>query len=766
VDVQWFWEYNAHEPVNGYFAAGAGYFCELTVTLERNFTPKMLRGTVDTPLGYRVFNYFDGNVKWPEHQTGLKLDQVTTTETGLYQITLRSRVYSKTYKPDSVITDVSITGLTEPALGQTPTVAGAKAPDGAPYSVLVGLWNVETHDGFRNADVFVAQAKHQVTFLLQADEGYFFPGLAQTDFDVTINGKPGYLLRVMEGLAVVGMEFDPLDGELIPVDTISVTNLPEPAFGKHTNYDGVELGAPNQYYLDWQYWYPYGNDTCSPNDYFKPGVPYTAYMTICPEPGYTFTYSEDMNITVNGRKLSYAAPVGAAPDQPMGLPAAPNDDVTGGFGLWPGARMVSAFLDFPALTEDDHVTVDSLAVETRGFYNVDLPYMPSETESVFSFNASFSGPVESYSDPTWYLRTGEDMIEWTDPFSAENGSNYILSFRVKLLPGCVANEDLYLYVDDQRIPHSSELEVNSFDAHFDLEYDDENDRTVVRVFLPRSLQCLVTYDPGNGEAPTRAYCPNGEAPTRPSEDPTREGLTFKGWYKDETNSYPCSFTDQIDNDITLYARWEISHAQVYLQRYPVVGKHFEAGMDACYSPTEGARIDPEYAGWYDPQNRLWLINLCPPIVEGVTFQFRVTMFLDDNVDLAESFTARIDRKNATVSRRGDNSVGFYVEWVAEPVTVISHVDITDVVEPQAGAVATGSFTAPAGLAFDTIAGGVMWKDLETGDPLRNGVDVFQADHRYKGSLRFCAEDDSYLLSDDLTATVNGMPARVSIEPNY
>lgn len=66
----------------------------------------------------------------------------------------------------------------------------------------------------------------------------------------------------------------------------------------------------------------------------------------------------------------------------------------------------------------------------------------------------------------------------------------------------------------------------------------------------------VTFDSRGGTdvpAQTRQY---GELLNLP-EDPTREGYTFTGWYRDSVCYEPWNLeTDTIETDMTLYAGWE------------------------------------------------------------------------------------------------------------------------------------------------------------------------------------------------------------------
>lgn len=74
----------------------------------------------------------------------------------------------------------------------------------------------------------------------------------------------------------------------------------------------------------------------------------------------------------------------------------------------------------------------------------------------------------------------------------------------------------------------------------------------------RALQngdCTVTFKTDNGQADVTTRGPLGGKAVRPA-DPTKDGLTFAGWYKDEACTQIWRFaTDAVAGDTTLYAKW-------------------------------------------------------------------------------------------------------------------------------------------------------------------------------------------------------------------
>lgn len=82
--------------------------------------------------------------------------------------------------------------------------------------------------------------------------------------------------------------------------------------------------------------------------------------------------------------------------------------------------------------------------------------------------------------------------------------------------------------------------------------------TIINVTFEQN-NCYVTFDlnGGTGNQPAQQEVTKGGKVTQPTPDPTRAGYTFDGWYKEPacTNAWNFS-TDVVNQDITLYAKWE------------------------------------------------------------------------------------------------------------------------------------------------------------------------------------------------------------------
>ena len=70
-------------------------------------------------------------------------------------------------------------------------------------------------------------------------------------------------------------------------------------------------------------------------------------------------------------------------------------------------------------------------------------------------------------------------------------------------------------------------------------------------------QFIVTFESNEGSAVPQQLVYDGELATLPDPAPTKEGHTFDGWFADEGLETSFDFDeDAIDDDTTIYAKWE------------------------------------------------------------------------------------------------------------------------------------------------------------------------------------------------------------------
>ena len=108
----------------------------------------------------------------------------------------------------------------------------------------------------------------------------------------------------------------------------------------------------------------------------------------------------------------------------------------------------------------------------------------------------------------------------------------------------------------------------------------------------------VTFDTKGGSTVPVENVLNGQKATKPA-DPTREGYTFGGWYKEEAYVNPYDFATSVQNALTLYAKWTIN-------QYTITFKPENGGKDttitqdygtAVTAPANPTKTGYTFAGW-------------------------------------------------------------------------------------------------------------------------------------------------------------------------
>ena len=68
-------------------------------------------------------------------------------------------------------------------------------------------------------------------------------------------------------------------------------------------------------------------------------------------------------------------------------------------------------------------------------------------------------------------------------------------------------------------------------------------------------KCKITFDSRGGSEVENQYVLPGEKATEPDPQPTKEDYTFGGWYTDEELTVPFDFDTAINENTTIYAKW-------------------------------------------------------------------------------------------------------------------------------------------------------------------------------------------------------------------
>ncbi|MGM9838373.1 MAG: InlB B-repeat-containing protein [Paludibacteraceae bacterium] len=177
--------------------------------------------------------------------------------------------------------------------------------------------------------------------------------------------------------------------------------------------------------------------------------------------------------------------------------------------------------------------------------------------------------VEGLAQSEWKIKGTFDG--WTDHNFTENGDNtcsytYDLTNETandKFQFVIYSGDTYYKGVDFTSSQPSATLKNQGNDAKITITTPGQYTFTwnyetkVLTVTYPGSTSTTYTVtfnDNGHGTAPASQTVNSGEKATKPA-DPTAEGYTFGGWYKEAACTTAYDFNTAVTKDITLYAQW-------------------------------------------------------------------------------------------------------------------------------------------------------------------------------------------------------------------
>ena len=105
--------------------------------------------------------------------------------------------------------------------------------------------------------------------------------------------------------------------------------------------------------------------------------------------------------------------------------------------------------------------------------------------------------------------------------------------------------------------------------------------------------------------------------------PTREGHQFLGWFTDQTFETPFNFNQAIDEDITLYARWQINTYQVrFIGVTPTIPVETVNYGSRIPQPSAPPKDGYRFVGWYLDSSYQNPVNFSQRVEENITIYAR------------------------------------------------------------------------------------------------------------------------------------------------
>ena len=125
----------------------------------------------------------------------------------------------------------------------------------------------------------------------------------------------------------------------------------------------------------------------------------------------------------------------------------------------------------------------------------------------------------------------------------------------------------------------------------------------VRWFEGDAAVHTVTFDPRGGTPGYEQYIKDGESAVKPAKDPTREGYTFGGWFRDVDGKIPFNFADAITDDLIVYAYWYEGDVQTWNVKFESNGGTSVADQivldgKAPIKPDNPTKDGASFLGWY------------------------------------------------------------------------------------------------------------------------------------------------------------------------
>ncbi|WP_127137614.1 BspA family leucine-rich repeat surface protein [Flagellimonas oceanensis] len=244
----------------------------------------------------------------------------------------------------------------------------------------------------------------------------------------------------------------------------------------------------------------------------------------------------------------------------------------------------------------------------------------------------------------------------------------------------------------------------------------------------------VSFDTGEGSTVEDQIVEEGGTAIRP-EDPTRDGYSFEGWYKDEALTTAFDFTTEVTEDLTLYAKWEIITYTITFdtgEGSAVEDQIVEHGGTAT-RPEDPIRDGFSFEGWFTEQELTTEFDFATEVIEDLTLYAKweeiITYTVSFDTDEGSAVEDQIVEEGGTATRPEDPTRdGYSFEgWFTEQA-LTTEFDFTTEVTEDLTLYAKWEEIITYTVSFDTDEGSAVEdQTVEEGatatrpeDPTRNG----------------------------------------------
>ncbi|MCR5013016.1 MAG: InlB B-repeat-containing protein, partial [Lachnospiraceae bacterium] len=225
--------------------------------------------------------------------------------------------------------------------------------------------------------------------------------------------------------------------------------------------------------------------------------------------------------------------------------------------------------------KDDNLSVSTNGTVTRNGNTVTVPFTASEGYDRISVFISDKAWNDSGAELKYYgqLKTSDVTGTFTLPDEYANKT-------------CGTDYHVYILAED----------VNDGTK---TDYASEP----VELSIPSLVYTVTFEENGHGEAPNTQTVTSGDKATKPS-DPTADGYTFGGWYKEAGCQNKYDFNTAVTESITLYAKWTQNPPGTYTVTFDPNGHGTAPETQTVTSGATASKpSDPTadaytFGGWY------------------------------------------------------------------------------------------------------------------------------------------------------------------------
>lgn len=194
----------------------------------------------------------------------------------------------------------------------------------------------------------------------------------------------------------------------------------------------------------------------------------------------------------------------------------------------------------------------------------------------------------------------------------------------------------------------------------------------------KSTSVTVRFDTDGGSEIADVTVDVGGKVTRPAADPTKPGFAFGGWYSDANCTRPFDFDSAVEDDVTVYAKWNKTSATVtYVVYDGYTGEDLSETLDIsdgakkATRPSDPVRDRYEFVAWTTDRAGTTEFDFDSLISDDVTLyaqwkQVVVLITLNYNYTGAENGSVRADvgsvpEMPSDVEREGYTFGGWFVD---------------------------------------------------------------------------------------------------------